>query len=302
MRSVKPGGYLWWYVDALSDDGRSGLTLIAFIGSVFSPYYAWAGRKDPHDHVAINVALYGAPQGWTMTERGRRALARDTTRLTIGPSALSWTEDGLSVTLDERMAPVPKPLRGRLTVRPVLQNNRTFFLDAEGRHRWRPVWPRARIEVDLDAPAARWSGSAYFDTNDGDEPMQDAFQRWDWSRGDLADGGCALLYDLTPRPHRGPARLLSLRLTPEGQWEEVAPPPPAALPAGPSWGVARGIRSTGPARVVETLEDTPFYTRSLVESVFHGETVRSVHESLDLDRLTSRWVPWLLPFRMPRRP
>ena len=34
-------GYVWWYVDALSDDGRQGLTIIAFIGSVFSPYYAW---------------------------------------------------------------------------------------------------------------------------------------------------------------------------------------------------------------------------------------------------------------------
>ncbi len=31
----------WWYVDALSDDGQHGITLIAFIGSVFSPCYAW---------------------------------------------------------------------------------------------------------------------------------------------------------------------------------------------------------------------------------------------------------------------
>ena len=40
-------GYVWWYVDALSDDGRHGLTLIAFIGSVFSPYYAWRGGAAP---------------------------------------------------------------------------------------------------------------------------------------------------------------------------------------------------------------------------------------------------------------
>ena len=42
---VRPGGYAWWYVDAFSDDGRFGLTLIAFVGSVFSPYYAWRGRR-----------------------------------------------------------------------------------------------------------------------------------------------------------------------------------------------------------------------------------------------------------------
>ena len=39
-RPVPHGGYAWWYVDALSDDGRHGLTIIAFVGSVFSPYYA----------------------------------------------------------------------------------------------------------------------------------------------------------------------------------------------------------------------------------------------------------------------
>ena len=35
---IPPGGYLWWYLDALSDDGRSGITVIALLGSVFSPY------------------------------------------------------------------------------------------------------------------------------------------------------------------------------------------------------------------------------------------------------------------------
>ena len=44
---VDANGYAWWYVDALSEDGREGLTIIAFIGSVFSPYYAWTGRRDP---------------------------------------------------------------------------------------------------------------------------------------------------------------------------------------------------------------------------------------------------------------
>ena len=37
----------------------AGLTIIAFVGSVFSPYYHWSGRAEPENHVAINVALYG---------------------------------------------------------------------------------------------------------------------------------------------------------------------------------------------------------------------------------------------------
>ena len=36
-QEVAPGGYAWWYVDAISDDRQHGLTVIAFIGSVFSP-------------------------------------------------------------------------------------------------------------------------------------------------------------------------------------------------------------------------------------------------------------------------
>ena len=58
---VTQNGYAWWYVDALSDDGTNGITIIAFIGSVFSPYYALARRNgpaDPLNHCAINVAIY----------------------------------------------------------------------------------------------------------------------------------------------------------------------------------------------------------------------------------------------------
>ena len=84
---VAPGGYLWWYVDALSDDGRHGLSIIAFVGSVFSPYYAWArsrngGVADPENFCAINVALYGAAgKRWTMTERGRSSVRRSAASL-----------------------------------------------------------------------------------------------------------------------------------------------------------------------------------------------------------------------------
>ena len=69
-------GYAWWYVDALSDCGRHGLTMIAMLGCVFSPWYAWAragGRRqvDPLEHSALNLALYGAAgHRWTLTERG----------------------------------------------------------------------------------------------------------------------------------------------------------------------------------------------------------------------------------------
>ena len=89
-RVVHANGYAWWYIDALSDDGQSGITIIAFIGSVFSPYYAFARRKgvaDPLNHCAVNVAIYRkAANRWTMTERPRGAVSRTTNSFTVGPS------------------------------------------------------------------------------------------------------------------------------------------------------------------------------------------------------------------------
>jgi carotenoid 1,2-hydratase len=56
----------------------------------------------------------------------------------------------------------------------------------------------------------------------------------------------------------------------------------------------------GAAQVLRTLEDTPFYSRSILKTRLRGEEVVSVHESLDLDRFTSRVVQLMLRFRMRR--
>jgi carotenoid 1,2-hydratase len=50
----------------------------------------------------------------------------------------------------------------------------------------------------------------------------------------------------------------------------------------------------------ETLEDTPFYTRSILDTVLDGKPAEAMHESLSLTRYSSPWVKLLLPFRMPR--
>jgi carotenoid 1,2-hydratase len=52
---------------------------------------------------------------------------------------------------------------------------------------------------------------------------------------------------------------------------------------------------------LQTLEDTPFYARSLLQSSWCGERVTAVHESLSIPRLDSALVRLMLPCRMPRR-
>ena len=52
--------------------------------------------------------------------------------------------------------------------------------------------------------------------------------------------------------------------------------------------------------VLDTLEDTPFYARSVIAAGLAGQRVTAMHESLSMDRFSTAWVQAMLPFRMPR--
>jgi carotenoid 1,2-hydratase len=195
--------------------------------------------------------------------------------------------------------PIPQRVRGRVRVWPKGLCGFQAALDDGGRHRWGPIAPCARVEVELDKPGARWSGHAYLDSNEGDEPIDKPFTDWDWSRAELKDGSTAVLYDV--RQKRGADRLIARRFTPDGRAEAFDAPPRQSLPRT-SWRIARSMRSDGdePARVEKTLEDTPFYARSVLDSGLFGQRVTSIHESLSLPRVVSTPVRMMLPWRMPR--
>jgi carotenoid 1,2-hydratase len=295
------GGYIWWYVDALSDDGVHGLTMIAFIGSVFSPYYAWSGWSDPLQHCAINVALYrldGKGGRWAMTERGACAITRDAHHFTVGPSSVRWDGRTLTATIDEITVPIPSRLRGTIRLTPQVCTTAQVTLDTRGGHVWRPLAPRARVELAFDAPKLSWSGDGYFDTNRGNEPLERAFQTWHWGRAHQGDD-VALFYDVNRRD--GSTRRLAFNVDSTGGVTEVARPPPQNLP-NTFWLIDRKAWGDEgqPIKVIKTLEDTPFYARSALSTTLAGHKVIMMHESLNLDRLKSPIVRAMLPFRMPR--
>ena len=299
---VGPGGYRWWYIDAESDDGRFGLTVIAFIGSVFSPYYKASGRGFPENHVSLNVALYG-PRGrrWAMTERGQGALRRDRTTLQIGPSALHWDGNGLTIEIDEKNALLPRAVRGRIRVTPEVLGQRRFRLDPQGRHVWEPVAPRSRVDVAFSDPDIAWGGQGYFDANHGSEPLESGFADWQWSRAHLSGGDTAVIYEGKLRS--GDDFGMALRIGRDGNAEVTEMPVAVHLPRT-GWAIDRLTRADAAdaATVRATWEDTPFYSRTALASRMFGENVHAVHESLSLDRFRSPVVQWMLPFRMPRRP
>jgi len=298
---VNPGGYLWWYVDGISDDGRHGLTVITFVGSVFSPYYHWAGRKDPENHVAINVALYGAgPKRWCMTERGRAALTRSATGFRVGPSALHWTDGQLVIDIDETAVPHLTPVRGRIVLTPTLPPGEEVELAGGGVHLWRCLAPAARIEAAFERPDTRWTGHGYFDSNAGARPLEDDFVRWDWSRAAHRDGRASVVYDMVRRS--GEDLSLGFEFGPDAGMRPFTPPPTRSMGKG-LWRVDRWTQAEADVvpRVIDRLEDAPFYARSLIETKILGEETVAVHETLDCRRLRQSWVKCLLPFRMPRR-
>ena len=237
-----------------------------------------------------------------MTERGTRALDRSAHRLAIGPSTLTWDGTALVIDVDERGAPWPSRVRGRIRVEPRGVHAASHALDAAGHHRWTPIAPVAGISVDMAAPASRWRGHAYFDHNAGARPLERDFARWHWSRRTAADGATTLLYDVERRD--GTRRAIALSAGADGAPHVALDSPPASDLPRTRWALARTTRADAGSRstVVRTLEDGPFYARSIVRSTLAGDTADAVHESLDLDRFARPWVQALLPFRVPRRP
>ncbi len=300
---LAPGGYAWWYLDGLSTDGDFGFTLIAFIGSVFSPYYAWAGRRDPTNHCAINLALYGRRgRRWTMTERGRENLALQPDRLRIATSSIGWDGTSLLAQIDERAAPMPRRVRGTIRLTPAYLQGETFALDTASQHYWRPVAPFALVEAAFSEPSIAWRGTGYFDLNYGSSPLEETFSYWDWSRVHTEAGLTAILYSCDERS--GIQRTRHIAFEPDGHMS-LLPPPPITADLGPTryFRIRRRTRTTAPGtlHLRQTLEDAPFYSRSMIEDRIRGVPACGIHESFDGDRLAMPLVKLMLPVRMPRR-
>jgi carotenoid 1,2-hydratase len=237
-----------------------------------------------------------------MTERGARHVHREHSAFVVGPSRLAWNGRWLEIALDERSVPWARAVRGTLRVHPHALASFAAPLDTPGRHRWGPIAPCARIEVALDAPSLRWQGAAYLDSNEGDEPIERAFTRWDWLRTASPDGRTTtVIYDVQAQGASA-AAFIARRFDADGSdcAVDVAAHRAALAPA-PLWRIARSVRAGEGARVLRTLEDTPFYARSLIELSSDGAREHAVHETLDVSRLRSPAVQAMLPWRMPRR-
>jgi carotenoid 1,2-hydratase len=318
---VTPGGYAWWYIDAISDDGEHALTAIYFIGSVFSPSYAGRARRGERvaaeQHLGVNLALYrrGKRIAWVMSEYAADALVeRRADALTIARSSLIRTPNGpLVARVCDREAPFMLSMAGvggmRVDGEMVLEPacapiSGIELAEAGSGHRWKVPIPRARLRVKIARPSLSFEGWAYHDTNRGETRLEETLSRWSWARVHERDR-LVVLYTTEDRRGRrhsvlvdakdgAPARDRLPQLVPNGTVEE----PRAVgwgltLPAGFSVDGGR-VRAT-PERVLDV---APFYARYEAR-LYEGGAPRGlgVGEHLDLDRFRRPGIQFLLRFK-----
>jgi carotenoid 1,2-hydratase len=296
---VPRDGYAWWYLDGLSDDGHYAITVIAFVGSVFSPRYRrarLAGRGEPMNHCALNVALYdlrgGRDNRWAMTERPKHQVARSSTQFTLGPSSLSWRGDELHIDLNETCCPLPRRLRGKIIARPKYRSWVALPLAGTRNHGWAPVAPEMDLTVELTHPGVSFRGQAYHDSNFGARALEDDFRGWNWTRLVDKHGLTRLTYAVDTLEGR---HVHALDFRSSGC--EVTSSALESYGLGTTrWGIEQlaelSVADELPAARV--LEDTPFYSRSIVSL---GEQ-HGVSETLSMSRFTRADTQFFLPFRM----
>ncbi len=274
------------------------MTVIAFVGAVFSPAYFRSRRvrldADPEAHCGFNVVVHGRADAWALSEWRGRDVARERDALVIGRSRVARDGDGITIDIDERASLWSAAVRGRIRIVPEHGGTSPLALDRDGRHAWWPVAPRARIEVALERPALRFVGRGYHDANAGSSALELAFDGWSWSR--MADEHRTVVsYDV-----RGPDALAPIGLA----FDRAGTSPVDGLVArelGPTrWRLARSTRVEAGARaeIVRTLVDTPFYARSLIETTMDARPMVGVHEVVDLRRFVRPATQWMLPFRI----
>ncbi|MCR9126818.1 MAG: carotenoid 1,2-hydratase [Rhodobacteraceae bacterium] len=274
--------------------------MIGFIGSVFSPWYRWSGRRCPQNHVCINVATYGPGGRFTMTDRGKQALRQTASRLQVGPSMMRWDGRQLVIDIDEVSGPpVIGRVRGQIRVIPAAITNVELALTPDGAHIWRPFAPVSRIEVDIQRPGWTWDGHGYFDANFGTRALEEDFTHWTWGRYPTR-GGSTCFYDATRRD--GTTLAAGMAFDAAGRAQHVALPPKTPMRRS-LWAVARDTRADPGYRPhqVKPMLDAPFYTRAAVRTQINGEETVGVHEALDLRRFRSPLLKPMLAVRVPRR-
>jgi carotenoid 1,2-hydratase len=288
-----PGGFAWWYLDALDAQG-DGLVLIWSFGLPFLPGYLDGARRGRGQRAAarpsLNLALYrrGRPTfyllqeyaeaeaTWTV-EPGPDGSRRE--RWTLGATTIEGVRSAervqLSIDLDCPLPRTAARLVGTIDLEgPAARASRLAPADTLDHH-WSPQAGPSRCRAALHTGAGApftFEGDAYHDRNASLRPFsQLGIERWVWGRR-VDEAATTAWYVLWPEGEAQAPVAWVVRLARDGALtvEEDVP-----LELGPRRRAAFGMhlhpelrlapRDQAPLEVSveQIVDDGPFYLRVL---------------------------------------
>ena len=209
-----PGGYEWWYFDAIDPETGFKCVVIFYRGNPFSTRYIRQSEQSldamPGHYPAVSISIYEGSDpiyySFQEFEPAECSFPTDEVAVRIGNHRLKQSvgDDGfLSYLLElEETLPSGDQITAELTFTSRrLQHNvaRGDHNSDDASHLWNLVQPRADVtgSVALEGYGNRKkisvNGTGYHDHNVGFEPMKDDFTDWYWGRFH-ADGETLIYY------------------------------------------------------------------------------------------------------------
>lgn len=334
-----PGGFTWFYVDLVDDQG-GGATVIWSWGLPFLPGYAGAARAGrpelPVNRPSVNVVVYGAGRErfYLLSELppDQCSWADDGRSWRLGDSTFSWTDTPgapgaaptrtLEATLDLAL-----PTGGRATGRlwlsgPLRRGSHTATgagsmspapasTASVSTHMWTPMIAASRGGLELRTPRGdlRIEGRGYHDRNSAELPLHElGIQSWWWGRVALP-GRDVIFYRLTPSDPGAAPRDLVVEFGADGSCRTRED---AGLQVGSlrrsTWGLRwpDGAGFPDPddrpvaVEVSALLDNGPFYQRYLLRGRCGQDEGYGIGEHLVPDRVDSDLLRPLVRMRVHR--
>lgn len=297
-----PGGFVWWYVDAVDEQGN-GVVVIWSYGLPFLPGYLESCRRgDPPEageRPSLNVSVYRDGEldcyllqeydpeqvDWSPAER----------RWEFGRSTIRAADGGESARVDMQLDCAVPGTDERLVGAVEVEGPTPEISAAHGPeagHRWQPRIVCGAAEVDLrvgETIRYRSQGRAYHDINCGTRSFDRlGIEQWIWGRVPMEDRE-VVYFGLWPGDQEAPEHIV-LEFREDGDWS-ISDDVDLEL-ATPRWNLGamkwwRRLELLGPPSAVwspmrveaESVVDSgPFYMRYLTETTVDGRTAHGVGE------------------------
>ena len=306
-----PGGFLWWYVDIIDEQGN-GVVLIWSFGLPFLPNYAAKARKStpqsPHERPSLVISIYKNFQldCYLFQEYSSEEVSWESSQWSFGANCIQTTQDGLDISLS---LPIPKTtltLNGTIQVQGTKRKdgNRPSHTD----HEWVPILMPATANVHLRCGEEEYtfSGRAYHDHNSALLPLHNLnIQSWWWGRIALPEQEL-IWYSLIPNQQASPIHLAitvskegDIQIYDEGNCECLnlkksifGLSSPSSFEVDTPWEERISIK------VKSIIDDGPFYQRYIVHTNTTKGDGYGIAEQVVPDRVDGDWMRPLVQMRV----